>query len=105
MFRVPRDRTFRAIVPVKLRSPDSPGEFIEGSFTATFRALPRSEYEKGLPDRQFLERILVAVDGIGGEDGEYPADEQRAMVIDDLELALAAVLAFSAAYTEKRVGN
>lgn len=110
MFKVSRDRVFKRKVSVRIPSADSPDQVTEGEFIATFRALARSDYERmaaeKLTDRQFLEKILVGVEGIGGDDGvAYPPADALALVVEDIELSAAAVQVFVGNYTKERAGN
>lgn len=90
--------TFRATVHVCLPSSD-PAKPIEGSFTATYKHFSREAFEsllaEQLGDREFLDRTLIAVEGIGDGNGEpLSAEAQRNAVLDDLALGAAAVRGF-----------
>lgn len=59
--------------PVKLRIPtDNPNSFNEGSITVQAKVKSKEELteyaEKGLNDAEYLEEILVKVEGLGDED-------------------------------------
>jgi hypothetical protein len=93
-----RTETFKVTVDVCLPSAD-PAKPMEGSFVATFRHYNRSAFDaliaEELADREFLDRVLVAVDGIGDENGEpFPAETQRMFVLDELAFGAAAIKAF-----------
>ena len=55
--------------------------------------------DESVTDEQFLDRYLVGVSGIGGDDGELPAADQRALVYSEPALTLAVVRAFFDAIT------
>jgi hypothetical protein len=98
MLKFVRTDTFRANVNVCLPGSD-PQKPVEGSFIATYKHFDRAGFEalvdEQLGDAAFLDRVLVAVDGIGDESGNAIAqDAQRELVISDIALAGAAVRAF-----------
>ena len=110
MITIKKARSFKLTVPVKIEDPETPDKAQDATFVAEFKSLQRRDIEdlqaKKLDDRQFCERVLLGVSGIGGEDGEpYPANEQRALVIEDLGLCRAALKAFNDHYSTAKAGN
>lgn len=110
MIKITKSRSFKLTVPVKIEDPETPDKSQDATFVAEFKSLQRKDIEalqaKTLDDRQFTERVLVSVSGIGGEDGQpFPPDEQRSLVIEDLGLCRAALKAFNDHYAGAKSGN
>lgn len=110
MFKVQRDRVFKAVVDVSIPSPDAAGETVTGQFTATFRALSRSDFEQmkdsKLTDREFLSKVIVGVEGLCDADGTpYPAKDALELIVEDITLSAAAVQRFLKEYVKERAGN
>lgn len=98
MLKFVKSDNFRATVHVRLPGND-PQKPVEGSFTATYKHFDRSAFdamlEEQLADAEFLDRVLVSVEGIGDDNGNaLPANEQRVLVLNDLALGAAAVRCF-----------
>lgn len=86
MLRYVPKKTFQSDVQVELPSGD------RGTFTAEFNYYDRDALDKlveeNLPDRDLLDRILVKVSKIVGEDGkELDSDIQREIVMNDLAMS------------------
>jgi hypothetical protein len=103
MLKFTKSDTFTVRVPVSLPT-DDPAKRNDGHFTATFRYLDRAainamldEVRDGdLNDDGVLDRVLVKVEGIAGDAGPLPADEQLTLVRGHLALSTAAVKAYFA---------
>lgn len=81
----------------------------KGKFKAKFKYLSRDEFQalndKGLPDEDYLDEILLEVSGIGDGETEFPSEKQKEMVIGDLALSRATVREFAAGLTGAEMGN
>lgn len=104
--------TFAVQVPVEMPT-DDPRKPNKGTITARYKHLSREQLSalqadlaaKEMTDEQFLDRYLVGVSGIGGEEGELPAADQRALIYSEPALTLAVVRAFFDAITGAKAKN
>lgn len=111
-FTFKKTATFAATVSVEMPSED-PRKPNKGTITARYKHLDRAQMKtlqddlaaKELTDEQFLDRYLVGVSGIGGDDGELPEAEQRALVYSEPALTLAVVQEFFRAITGAKAKN
>lgn len=67
-------KTNTVTLPVKVRIPtDNPNTFNEGSFTVQMKVKSKEELadysDRGLLDAEYIDELLVQVDGLGDEDG------------------------------------
>ena len=105
-FTFKKTDTFAVQVAVEMPT-DDPKKPNKGTITARYKHLGREQLAalqadlaaRELTDEQFLDRYLVGVSGIGGDDGELPAADQRALVYSEPALTLAVVRAFFDAIT------
>lgn len=71
---------------------------VQGSYIGTFKRLPQEEIDalidSDTPNSELLDQVLVGVSGVGGADGELPADEQLAWVKKTPECVSAGAAAF-----------
>lgn len=98
MLKLVKSDTFRTTVNACMPSND-PAKPVEGSFVATYRHFGREAFESLLAeqvdDRELLERVLIAVEGIGDVNGEpLSAEAQRNAVLEEMALGAAAVRGF-----------
>jgi len=111
-FTFKKSDTFASTVTVEMPS-DDPRKPNKGTITARYKHLTREQMRqlqddlaaKELTDEQFLDRYLISVSGIGGEDGEFSADEQRKLVYSEPALTLAVVQEFFRAITGAKAKN
>ena len=111
-FTFKKTDTFAATVSVELPT-DDPKRPNKGTFVATFKHLNRAQMKtlqedlaaKDLTDEQFLDQYLTKISGIGGEDGELSAEDQRALVYSEPALTLAVVGAFFSGITGAKAKN
>ena len=111
-FTFKKSETFAVSVPVEMPSEDA-RKPNKGTITVRYKHLTREQMKtlqddlaaKELTDEQFLDRYVVGVSGIGGEDGEFSADEQRRLVYSEPALTLAVVTEFFRAITGAKAKN
>jgi len=88
MFKLSSNTTFKREITVVIPTDEGSSK---GTFTATFKRLPQSRIDTLVDDqsdeggdRQLLDEILVAVDGIADANGDpMPSDEKTLDMVKD----------------------